>query len=1348
MATGDIFISEYIVTPTISGETTGSINVQDISGGTGPYTIQWYGPGPDVSTYALASGSSFNIDALSAGTYSGRVIDYVGLSADTEITVSAFTAPQFSASVTDNSCIDNPNLPCTFTVFSAGTPTAFQSAATYNYTLFRDGELVKSVNVSSATTSTMTSKVNPVRGGFYEFSGLTNGDYVFNISTISSHIQHRKNVIQSICTGRTVVDAGNSPNAVDHPNAQSLTTLTSAWTITNIFSPARINISPSITGGITSGYTTGIYKHGIVTDSPNHWLFTGNSQTGVLNYPQVNPNTGRTTSTNKNYYLGVTGATDMGEGYNWGPSGGGGHPLVDGSSKDLDGTTINGAAFDGMFYFNNNIQKFVIYRPLTGNTGSFTYGWQTILPSKEDNNFGFVSELNTNSGNPTSSLAITTNKESAFSRVGSSQSIGAVGGDATYAIIAPNDGVRSMNGQNVFNTSSQIFTGRSASLSSTTTSFVSSCRYTNYSYETCVRFTGTTKAVETRGANADIILAQIRDYNGDYGISGQTHQLILRISHTGTSILDNATSTTLGPNAATASEVQLQNQLVTTNALTIQRDLHGNEIVVPNTEILSDNPPHPTTITKNELTNRKNKFSEEVLFNYSKFVRNKEFNKDLNYTSRGLQTKQFDGLILSYPAAESSGDTHCSPYLSGGSATLKEQGAVRILVTRSGNEGEQFKIQMTKTMGMSSVQPLTSVNIGAINRYFDAHEMNFNLLDKTTWSGSSSSAAPYAKGDELLKYLGDAQIGFNATISQSGGEQGLTQYYAMGLTGNTGTTISAHGQGHEVGPIFSGTAFTLTSTANTNTITTKDCDFSVDCEYTIPKVKPQMKAIFQSLPEPDFDLSGGTLGNNLNLSGQSIYNLSADTGMDLNIFMSGNTADFLSKQAYLKLDIYPYEYSKEKFSVKSDYRYLFDSPAQVSTKALTTKTTPLSATTFFPFSAFSTGTSWQFLVKPSSIFRDKSDLNNNVYIDTGEILDTVNYDRNKDSIITLVAPPDTPSLINREIAFAPNSQARLETESFTVTGVPPFDGPQSGFTYSGITLNYKAGSSLLVTVNGVVVREEGQDTSYGTPDATFVTGFTDYNLNDYKVTSLGATQITFRERTVKDGDLVQVIYPLTASKSYYKQTFSVVSNITTNSAETIYKDSFYYYINLDYPALGAVALVYNGQILTENSDYQRVGDSLIQLISVTADNNDLGGCGKVDCSFTLYYLTQYSVVGRTTTSQPRNLVTFNKTLGFKESLKQIVYNSNTGEVVQEQSIFFKHRDYGVKRQNFIISVPNAGTYNYRVIATRHYPLLDGEEITTNTITPDVRFEISRQTFFSPYKLPGQRGRSQSSGGAY
>ena len=131
------------------------------------------------------------------------------------------------------------------------------------------------------------------------------------------------------------------------------------------------------------------------------------------------------------------------------------------------------------------------------------------------------------------------------------------------------------------------------------------------------------------------------------------------------------------------------------------------------------------------------------------------------------------------------------------------------------------------------------------------------------------------------------------------------------------------------------------------------------------------------------------------------------------------------------------------------------------------------------------------------------------------------------------------------------------------------------------------------------MREAGQDTSYGVPDATFVTGFTDYYLNDYKMTYNGPTRITFREKTVKNGDLVQVIYPSTTSKNFYTQTVTVVGNPTTNSADTIYRDNFYYYINLEYPALGATALVYNGQILVENTDYQRVGNSLIQLLTLT-----------------------------------------------------------------------------------------------------------------------------------------------------
>ena len=523
-------------------------------------------------------------------------------------------------------------------------------------------------------------------------------------------------------------------------------------------------MGPTVSGGEVSAYTTGIYKNGIVTDSPNHWLFTGNSETGALNYPTSNPNSGRTTDNTRNYYLGVTGATDMGEGYNWGPSGGSGHPLVDGDSKNLDGTDISGADFNGTFYYNNNIQKFVIYRPITGITaGGITYGWQTILPSKEDNNFGFVSNLNTNSGNPTSSLAITTNLESPFSRDPSSLAssvIGPVGQDGSFIMIDTNNTTRAYNAICIFENDSEIFTGRSAALSSSTTSFVTSCKYTNYTYETYVRFTGGTSKIDEYSANADIILSQIRDTEGKFGISGQTHQLVLKITNSGTSIVDNGSGVMIGVGGDQTSSICRQNQLMFSNALTIQRDLHGEPIVKPNTEILSDSPPPPRTISQSEITNRSNKFSQDVIFDYSKVVRKNEFNEPLNYISQGLQTKEFDGLVLSYGEASESGTTFTSPYLQSGSNTLKLQGAVLVRVTRSGDEGEQFRIQFTKSMGVPSITPQTAVGLAATNRFVDNFEMNFNLLDKNTWSGTSEGAASYATGDELLKYLGEMTTRF------------------------------------------------------------------------------------------------------------------------------------------------------------------------------------------------------------------------------------------------------------------------------------------------------------------------------------------------------------------------------------------------------------------------------------------------------------------------------------------------------------------------------------------------------------------------------------------------------------
>ena len=57
------------------------------------------------------------------------------------------------------------------------------------------------------------------------------------------------------------------------------------------------------------------------------------------------------------------------------------------------------------------------------------------------------------------------------------------------------------------------------------------------------------------------------------------------------------------------------------------------------------------------------------------------------------------------------------------------QGNVRVKVTRSGQQGELFKIQMTDTMGNTgATQTHASSFIGQTNDYNPDYELNFSLL--------------------------------------------------------------------------------------------------------------------------------------------------------------------------------------------------------------------------------------------------------------------------------------------------------------------------------------------------------------------------------------------------------------------------------------------------------------------------------------------------------------------------------------------------------------------------------------------------------------------------------------------
>jgi hypothetical protein len=90
------------------------------------------------------------------------------------------------------------------------------------------------------------------------------------------------------------------------------------------------------------------------------------------------------------------------------------------------------------------------------------------------------------------------------------------------------------------------------------------------------------------------------------------------------------------------------------------------------------------------------------------------------------------------------------------------QGNIRVKITRSGDQGQFFKIEMTDTMGdKGGIQTEATKDLGEANPYNSLYTIEFALDDPATWT-----AAPgYANGDELLKFLGPNEFGY-ATFSQ------------------------------------------------------------------------------------------------------------------------------------------------------------------------------------------------------------------------------------------------------------------------------------------------------------------------------------------------------------------------------------------------------------------------------------------------------------------------------------------------------------------------------------------------------------------------------------------------------
>ena len=712
------------------------------------------------------------------------------------------------------------------------------------------------------------------------------------------------------------------------------------------------------------------------------------------------------------------------------------------------------------------------------------------------------------------------------------------------------------------------------------------------------------------------------------------------------------------------------------------------------------------------------------------------------------QYKEFDTTVLRIGPRDivSPAGAHRSPYIA---AALNVQGATKIRVTRSGSEGQYFRIQITPTMGETgnAYAAEASVDMGDPNEFKTYHEINFDLTDSTTWSGSTQSAPTWVTGTELQRFLGGTRYGWMANDY-------FSMFYGFGFTGT-----SANYTVTPTSPTFisNSSAITLTETTiynpnltlgsqtlsdivgNNNVQFSKNCDYYPRCgsELTVPDVRPRASAILQTFREPTVIIEGLSKSNTT-LSNLKIINLSGYTGNTpvITANTSGNTSDLLLKKSYLKLNIHGYDYSQSKVNLKPSYSYIFNTLSELSNEQDRKTGISLSSTTTIPLSGLPTGNTWEYIIKPSFIVKDKS-TKDPIWLDTANNVGGVTIST-KDYYMSLVQTPKEPGIRNTDIGFPSDSGSanlRIVTKNETVSGVPDFAGSQSAFTWSALTLPYPALNNVQVVVNGLTMKQTGSLTTEDWKDNDGA-----YTSGDYFWSGI---RLLMGPRTVKNGDIVQVLYPATTNRSYYNQTLTVGTVGTTDNA-AMYKDTANYYINLDYEPFGGIQLILNGQVLTEGVDFEKVTSKRIQFLTYVVDGTTDFISSDV---ISMYYLTQYDVVGLASTKEPTVNVTINKKLYLIEDVKLIVFDDN-GDIVQELMETYNSTDSGNMTTLFQLSVPSPGTYSYNLQTRRYYPLLNGSTITTENNTKNITFIIDKTTFYSPYIKRRSNSGIKPSRGSY
>ena len=669
-----------------------------------------------------------------------------------------------------------------------------------------------------------------------------------------------------------------------------------------------------------------------------------------------------------------------------------------------------------------------------------------------------------------------------------------------------------------------------------------------------------------------------------------------------------------------------------------------------------------------------------------------------------------------------------SPYGAFISGRFDLQGNIRVRITRSGELGENFKIECTDTMGdQGGSQTNATRDVGDANPYNAAYDINFTLNDYTTWTGTLGSAygREEVRGDELMKFLGSQKYGY-WTASQPD-----TQFFDIDFEGEQSSyTVIPTTLGLSDSEYF--------ELYDKDTINTEVTDPIVD-DYSnsfggyrpctnkgVPIIAPTAKVLMQTSLDPLVTMSGATKISHDSKEYNIYYANYGISGINIGMNFIDNTVELRNNKAYAKYGVYPYVPEANEFEPTSLITKIFDNLTDIVPGAggFGVKTTDNISLGSLPTQNY-----WEYCIKPSFIFKDKladvfyagcrkvkKDEESNIWFDTLNLNRTSEkqygiYNPATDYYFIVVSKPEKTKIQTETVLHSDAGSCELYNQQATaISGSSEPYNSDSIVILSGKTwtspITYPNSGNMLVTVNGL--------TLFKSSDSTMADG--DFTTDGYT--------ISIRKDTLEDGDLINMFYvPNSTGRSNYVQQLTVGSAVTTNSESELYYHNIYYRINLDYPPLGSVGMVWNGTVLYAERDFKLINSSTIEITSVEYPT----GLDEGD-RISLFYFTKLTVSGIASVKSPEVKVQQLTNVRNDETVELLVFDTSATTVYTDTKIL-KRGLSGPQDLIFTMDLPGPGDYTYQVVSTREYPLISGDMVRTQNQTEKVPFIMKPEVYY-------------------